>query len=88
MKTSTQPIPISLAPFFQEYPLVDLDLEQSAPTIIERTLQFGNREEIRWLFDVYTQERITKWIQTWGEYGLPEPHLCFWKFILGLDEVE
>ena len=42
--------PGSLAPFFQEYDLAHLDLERSAATIIERTLQYGNREEIRWLF--------------------------------------
>ncbi len=34
-------IPASLAPFFKEYHLQDLDLERSAHTIIERTLRFA-----------------------------------------------
>jgi len=38
-------IPASLAPFFQEYDLEKLTLERSAGTIIERTLQYGNRIE-------------------------------------------
>jgi hypothetical protein len=46
-------IPASLAPFFQEYELDQLTLEGSAATIIERILQYGNREEIHWLFSHY-----------------------------------
>jgi Family of unknown function (DUF6922) len=45
-----QPIPPSIAPFFQGYDIARLNPEKDSFTIIERTLQFGNREEIRWLF--------------------------------------
>ena len=86
MTIDPQPIPQALAPFFQEYNLANLDLRRSASTIIERTLQFGNREEIRWLFTVYGREEISAWVQTWGQYGLPEPHLCFWRLMLGVEE--
>ncbi len=79
-------IPESLAPFFQEYDLASLDLQRSAATIIERTLQYGNRAEIRWLFHVYSREEIAAWIRQWGSYGLPEPHLTFWKLVLDLSE--
>jgi hypothetical protein len=78
-------IPASLAPFFQEYHLDQLDLERSASTIIERVLQYGNRAEIRWLFGVYPPQQIAEWVRQWGNYALPEPHLTFWKFFLGLD---
>ena len=79
-------IPTSLAPFFQEYSLNQLDLERSASTIIERTLQFGSREEIRWLFACYSRQRICNWVRRWGQLALPEPHLTFWKLVLGLAE--
>ncbi len=72
-----QPIPSNLAPFFQEYSLEQLDLQEAANTIIERTLRFGNRAELRWLFDQYSREQITAWVRQWGKYGLPEPHLTF-----------
>ena len=75
-------IPDSLAPFFQEYDLSSLEVQRSAHTIIERVLQFGNREEIRWLFSVYPRQQITDWVQQWGSYALPEPHLTFWKLFL------
>ena len=75
-------IPTSLAPFLQEYNLELLDRERSAATIIERTLQFGNRAEIRWLFSYYSHERIADWIRHWGNEALPEPHLTFWRLVL------
>jgi hypothetical protein len=81
-------IPASLAPFFQEYDLVQLDLERSAATIIERVLQFGNRAEIRWLFSVYPRQRIAGWVQEWGGYALPEPHHTFWNLVLDLPEAQ
>ncbi|MBU0510394.1 MAG: hypothetical protein KKD28_00125 [Chloroflexi bacterium] len=61
-----------------------LDLERSAATIIERTLQYGNRAEIGWLFSVYTRDQVVSWIKDWGNIALPEPHLTFWKLVLDL----
>jgi hypothetical protein len=81
-------IPASLAPFFQEYELERLTLEGSAATIIERTLQYGNREEIHWLFSHYSRQRIRDWVKRWGELALPEPHLTFWRLVLDLPEAE
>lgn len=78
-------IPQSLATFFQEYVLSQLDPERGSDTIIERPLRFGNRLELRWLFSVYSQEEIADWVRRWGKYGLPEPHLTFWKIILDLN---
>jgi hypothetical protein len=75
-------LPVSLAPFFQEYDLAQLDPHRSASTIIERVLQFGNRQEIRWLFSVYSPHQVTNWVRQWGQYALPEPHLTFWKLVL------
>jgi hypothetical protein len=41
-------IPVSLRPFFQEYVLEKLDPEDSAFTVIERTLAWGDLPELRW----------------------------------------
>jgi hypothetical protein len=51
-------IPRSLAPFFQEYDLDDLDPDRAAATVIERTLRYGNRAELRWLFTRYPEATI------------------------------
>jgi len=81
-----QIIPPSLAPFFQEYDLGCLNPQEDAATIIERTLRYGDRAELRWLFSVFTPLQITDWVKTWGRYGLPEPHLSFWRLILDIHE--
>lgn len=81
-------IPRSLTPFFQEYDLDELDPEKAAATIIERTLRYGNRAELRWLFRRYPEDKIADWICRWGRYGLPAPHLAFWRLFLHLEDPE
>ena len=71
-------IPRSLQPAFQEYDLEKLDLERDAFTIIERTLAYGDREELRWLFARYGQERIIEWIRQAGWWRLPRRRFGFW----------
>jgi hypothetical protein len=77
-----KPIPPSLAPFFQEYDITRLNPEKDSFTIIERTLQFGNRSELRWLFTAYSRDQVTDWIKHFGEDRLPQPHLMFWQIVL------
>ncbi|MBI5824499.1 MAG: hypothetical protein HZB18_10765 [Chloroflexi bacterium] len=81
-----QPIPLSLSPFFQEYDFSKLNPQKDSFTIIERVLQFGNRSEIRWLFLVYSQEKISSWVKRWGKEILPEPHRTFWRLVLDISE--
>lgn len=81
-----RPIPLTLAPFFQEYDIAKLNLQTDSHTIIERTLQFGNQTELRWLFMVYSQEQITAWVTRFGEDKLPQPHRTFWQIVLEINE--
>lgn len=83
-----QPIPLTLAPFFQEYDLTCLDPRRDANTIIERVLRYGTRAELRWLFATYPGEQVAEWVEQWGAHGLPAPHLAFWRLVLGLTETE
>ena len=46
-------IPSTLAPFFQEYDLASLDPQTAAPLIFERSLQYGDRAELHWVFAQY-----------------------------------
>lgn len=77
-------IPTSLAPFFQEYDFSKLNPEKDSHTVIERVLQFGDRAEIRWLFGVYTQDRISAWVRKFGKDKLPQPHRKFWEVVLDI----
>jgi hypothetical protein len=79
------PIPASLAPFFQEYDLRRLDPQRDSATIIERALQYGNRAELRWLFAQYPRQQIADWVRRFGNERLPHPHLDFWRIVLEIE---
>lgn len=79
-------MPRSLAPFFQEYNLDDLDPEHARWTVIERTLRWGNRAELRWLFRRYPEQEIAAWVRRWGDLALPRDQLPFWRLLLRIEE--
>jgi hypothetical protein len=77
-ETTSTGIPKTLRPFFQEYDLEKLDLERSAFTIIERTLAWGDRAELRWLFARYGSQRLADWVRQAGWRCLPRRRFQFW----------
>ena len=81
-----QLIPLTLAPFFQEYNIAKLNPQTDSHTIIERALQFGNRAEIKWLFTIYSTEQITEWVKRFGREKPPQSHLNFWNLVLEINE--
>lgn len=80
-----QTIPASLAPFFQEYDITLLTPQKDAATIIERTLRYGSRAELRWLFQEFPRTVICDWLKNWGSFALPPPHLSFWRLMLEIE---
>jgi hypothetical protein len=70
-------IPATLRPFFQEYDFGKLDPERSAFTIIERTLAWGDRAELRWLFARYGRQRLAEWVRQAGWRCLPRRRFLF-----------
>jgi hypothetical protein len=79
-------IPRSLAPWFQEYRFDLLDPEADWELIIERTLAYGNRAEVRWLRDRYGSEAIATWLRADGERRLPRRRFVLWSvLLLGVD---
>ena len=79
-------IPPSIAPFFQEYDFARLDVHNDAPVIIERTLAYGNRAELRWLVSQYGQETIRAWIAQSGLARLPRSRYRLWCLVFDLAE--
>lgn len=87
MELTTNGIPVSLRPYFQEYTLEELETAVDAFTIIERTLARGMRDELRWLFSTYSEEQLTQWIQKVGWRRLPRRRLIFWATFFDLDNL-
>jgi hypothetical protein len=62
-----QSIPKFSAAFFQEYQFEALDSVKHADLIMESLLAYGDRSEVRWLFDHYGAENIRHWVQKHGK---------------------
>jgi hypothetical protein len=77
-----QAIPRGLRPFFQEYDVDQLDLQRHANLIIQRTLDFGNWEEIRWLFKFYGAERVRIFLRLYGDRFLRPVSFYYWRKLL------
>ena len=79
-------IPTSLRPFFQDYTLEDIDPEADAFTVIERTLSWGGRQELRWLFRRYPQAKLIEMVRQAGWWRIPRRRFYYWLNILGITD--
>ena len=64
-------IPLSLRPFFQDYTLEEVDPAADAFTVIERTLAWGNHQELAWLFRRYRREQVVDAAREAGWWRIP-----------------
>jgi len=78
-------IPLSAKPFFQEYTFSKLDPRQHASLVIERILAYGNRAEVRWVFDFYGVGELQKWVSENGLRLLPKRRYRLWCLILDIE---
>lgn len=77
-------LPDRLWPHFQEYDPNSLDLERDANLVIQRVLEFGNWNELRWLFRLYGKPRISAYVRQYGERGLSRVTFNYWRKLLGI----
>lgn len=78
----TGEIPPGLAPYFQEYDVAALDLRADADLILQRTLEHGTWEEVRWLFGVYGAPRVRRFVREHGERWLSKVAFNYWRKLL------
>lgn len=83
VSTSTK-IPSGLAPHFQEYDVSRLEFVRDANLIIQRTLEFGTWNEIRWLFKIYGSQRIRLFLREHGERWLSKVTFHYWRRLFNL----
>ena len=77
-------IPVSAKPFFQEYTFSKLDPREHASLVMERILAYGNRAEVRWVFDFYGVSQLQKWVSEDGLRLLPKRRYHLWCVVLDL----
>ncbi|MEK6754363.1 MAG: hypothetical protein AABZ00_19070 [Chloroflexota bacterium] len=77
-------IPKELKPYFQEYDIARLNLSRDANLIIQRTLEFGTWDELRWLFEMYRSKRIRLFLREHGERQLKPVTFSYWRKLLNI----
>ncbi len=82
MKRKT--LPESTAWLFPEYDFGKMDDEGYASVIIERILERGTWDELRWLFARYGRQRVTAWVRRYGYRGLSPYSFDYWRWVLGI----
>jgi hypothetical protein len=82
----TPEIPSRLRPFFKEYNPDRLDMDRDANLILQRTLEYGNWEEVRWLFWRYGRRRISACVRRFGVRGLNRVTFNYWRRLLGIQK--
>jgi putative transcriptional regulator len=82
-KTFTR-IPPGLIAHFQEYDAQALNIAKDANLIIQRTLEFGTWDELRWLFEAYGARKIRAFLRRYGEKWLRPVDFNYWRKLLRL----
>jgi len=77
-------IPPGLRPYFHEYDLARVDLARDADLVLQRGLEFGTWEEVRWLFEAYGKARVRLFLQQHGERLLRPVTFHYWRKLLGV----
>ena len=80
--TPSSLIPKALKPYFQDYDVSRLDITRDANLIIQRVLEFGTWEEIRWLFETYGSNRIRSFLRERGERLLKPVTFHYWRKLM------
>jgi hypothetical protein len=73
-----------LQPYFQEYSLAGLSLRRDANLIIQRTLEFGTWEELRWLIQAYSRRHVQRFLRQHDERWLHPATFNYWRKLLGV----
>jgi hypothetical protein len=81
---TTSGLPPSTAWLFPEYDFALMDLEQHRGVIIERLLERGTWEQLRWLFLTYGEETVADWVRRHGLRLLSRRSFALWCLVFGI----
>jgi hypothetical protein len=79
--TSTH-IPADAGWLFPEYDFATIQIEGHRGVIIERFLEKGSWEQLRWLFRTYGEETVADWVRRHGFRLLSKRSFALWRLAL------
>jgi hypothetical protein len=84
--TSATDLPPSSAWLFPEYIFDRMNTRDYANVIIERILDRGSWDQIRWLLESYGRPTIGEWVKLHGYRRLNKRAFHYWCWMLGITE--
>lgn len=81
-------LPPDSAWLFPEYDLYSMGLESHSSVIIERVLERGSWEQLRWLFETYGEPRVAGWVRGHGFRLLSKRSFALWRLALDVKEYQ
>jgi hypothetical protein len=80
------PLPADAGWLFPEYDFETLDLERHSGVIVERVLERGTWEQLRWLFATYGEDRVADRVRRHGFRLLSKRSFALWRLVLGITD--
>jgi hypothetical protein len=71
---------------FPEYTYGNIEVESYRGVIIERILEKGSWEQLRWLFKTYGEKPVADWVAAHGFRLLSKRSFALWRLALGVKE--
>jgi hypothetical protein len=86
MTWATNHLQTDMAWLFPEYDFETMDLERHQAVIIERVLERGTWEQLRWLFATYGEATVAEWVRRHGFRSLSRRSFALWRLALGITD--
>ena len=86
MKSMAIRIPSGMKWMFPEYDFQEMRVDSHQFVIIERVLERGSWEQLRWLFNTYGEKAVAEWVQNHGFRLLSKRSFALWRLALGIRE--
>lgn len=84
----TVPLPEDSAWLFPEYEFESIAIDTHRGVIIERILEKGSWEQLRWLFSTYSEETVAEWVRAHGFRLLSKRSFSLWRLTLGIEDFQ
>lgn len=79
-------LPIDSAWLFPEYDFESVNLDDHQGVIIERILERGSWDQVRWLFKYYGESLVADWVRKHGFRLLSKRSFALWRLALEIDD--
>ena len=81
-----QPVmPSDMVWLFPEYTFAGMDIQTHRGVIIERVLERGSWEQLRWLFATYGEATVADWVARHGFRLLSKRSFALWRLVLNVE---